>query len=192
MLSGKQGSGKTSVQKALQIAFQQRKNGRAIQVNFADVLYEMHDKVLQTLHQYVPDRGLAKDGPLLQLLGTEWGRNTLGENIWVEILQKKIEQLATQNSHYDNLLFIIGDCRFMNEFQTFESALRVRLSCPVEIRRERCSMWREGNHISENNLDDVATAGEFDLKLNTDVTSINGCVDLILAQLDKNCWMEKR
>lgn len=196
MLSGKQGSGKTTVQKALALEWQKRRGGRAICVNFADVLYEMHDKVLGVLYNYIPRRDIVKDGPLLQVLGTEWGRNTLGENIWVEILKERIAQLAHGNAHYSDLLFIIGDCRFMNEFQGIPTALRVRLEAEYETRKSRCSMWRENStHPSEIGLDDVSAAKEFDLYLytgNETNVGVDGCVSLIIAQLDKNVWMEKR
>lgn len=193
IISGKQGSGKTTTQNELVKVWQRQPGGRAITINFADVLYEMHDLVLNVLNQYWPDRGLKKDGPLLQVLGTEWGRNTVDQDIWVKIVKEKIIQLTIQNKHYENLLFIIGDCRFTNEFDLFDEALRVRLECHEAIRKQRCSMWRENTqHPSEIGLDGYV--GKFDLVFNTgdEMMRTSDIVELINAQLQKNVWKEKR
>ncbi len=187
LISGKQGSGKTSLQKSLAEQWA-LKHGRVSIINFADVLYEMHDAVLKILHNYIPNRFLAKDGPLLQMLGTEWGRKTIDENIWVEILKKKI----SFNTEPDQLI-IVGDCRFENEFNVMPDALRVRLSCPSRIRKQRCSMWRDNDtHPSEVGLDTYDRLGLFDLCIRTEEVDIKGATSLVMAQLDKDVWMEKR
>lgn len=193
LLSGKQGSGKTTIQRSLLIEWQrpQGLGRRALGANFADVLYEMHNTVLNILYQYWPKRNIVKDGPLLQLLGTEWGRKTIDENIWVKCLRNKMKELAQRNSHYKDLLLVVGDCRFKNEFNEFEDALRVRLVCSEEARKKRCEMWRENTqHPSEVDLDDYEE--KFDLVLDTENIPTHGCVDLIMAQLMKNSWIEKR
>jgi hypothetical protein len=196
LISGKQGSGKSTLQNLLVTTWQKEvKGSRAINLNFADILYEMHDKVLSVLHKYWPPRDIIKDGPLLQLLGTQWGRDTIDKNIWVICLHEKIRQLAEQNSHYKNLLFIIGDCRFPNEFEAFPEALRVRLRASEETRKARVSMWRENtNHPSEIALDSYDQADKFDLHFSTDNNGyrIDEMTQLIIAQLLKNSWAEKR
>lgn len=196
IISGKQGSGKSTLQKALASEWQKRmKGGRAITVNFADIIYEMHDSVIGILERYWPKRDIVKDGPLLQLLGTEWGRNTIDKDIWVKCLLAKIRILERQNSHYENLIFIVGDCRFKNEFDLFSEALRIRLAAPLEIRKQRVSMWRDNDaHPSEIDLDSYSTDGKFDLILNTFGETINTQehIELIMAQLQKNNWKEKR
>jgi hypothetical protein len=88
---------------------------------------------------------------------------------------------------------VIGDCRFENEFDAFPHALRVRLGCPEEVRKSRCSMWRENTqHPSEIGLDKYAKEGWFDLYLHTDSISSNGAFNLTMAQLDKGNWTDKR
>lgn len=193
ILSGKQGSGKTTLQKAMAIKWQENTGYRAITVNFADILYEMHDKVLQTLNRYWPDRGLKKDGPLLQLLGTEWGRNTISSDIWATCLSEKVRQLELENAHYANLLFIIGDCRFKNEFHIFENAFRVRLICDESKRKERCSMWRQDTkHASEIDLDEYEQMGLFDLVLDTGIIPEKDCLTTLANELERNKWLEYR
>lgn len=186
LISGAQGSGKTSTQNEI-IRRVTGKRGWQI-VNFADVIYEMHDRILEVLYKFIPRRELVKDGPLLQLLGTEWGRKTIDENIWVRIAQEKYRQVQSEDC-----LVIVGDCRFENEFDAFPQALRVRLECPEKIRKDRCSMWRENTkHSSEIALDEYARQGKFDLYIDTSKISCEHATTLIMAQIDKNSWLEKR
>ncbi|MFS6706496.1 hypothetical protein WHK35_14280, partial [Staphylococcus aureus] len=145
--------------------------------------------VLSVLDKYWPRRDLVKDGPLLQMLGTDWGRKTINENIWVSIAQKRAAAALAENP---KTLVIVGDCRFPNEFEAFPEALRVRLECPEDARKQRCSMWRENTaHASETGLDELARDKRFDLYLYTNTSNTTECVTLILAQLDKQSWAEK-
>lgn len=186
MISGKQGSGKTTTQQLLGKVWYDRFGGQITYVNFADILYEMHDEVLKVLNRYWPRRDIAKDGPLLQVLGTDWGRKTIDEDIWVKCLKKKIQSEG-------NSLVVIGDCRFENEFDAFPEALRIRLECPEAVRKARCSMWRENStHPSEVGLDRYAAEGRFDLTLKTNEMPIEGCVKLIESTICVRSWVPAR
>lgn len=190
MISGKQGSGKSTLQKAIIEKLISRSKAKVIfNLKFADVLYRMHDAVLKILYSYLPKRKIQKDGPLLQVLGIEWGRNTLGENIWVDLLKERIKQ--HQVSFNPDYIFI-DECRFENEFNAFPEALRIRLECPKEIRKARCSMWRDNDsHHSEIGLDDYAKAHKFDLYLDT-TTPLDDSIDLVLKTLELNGWHHER
>jgi DNA polymerase III delta prime subunit len=199
LLSGKQGSGKTTLQKALAEAWYKRHKRGAPCMNFADILYEMHNAVLDVLRRYWPKRqGLVKDGPLLQVLGTDWGRNTIDTDIWVKLLKNRAIKwnemdLKGPTEESGEGLIIVGDCRFENEFYAFPEALRIRLMCPDSIRRERCEAWRDNtNHPSEIALDGIAAGNLFDMYLTTDHTTVDECVTLILDQLTKGDWIERR
>lgn len=192
LISGKQGSGKTTIGTALGEALHKRLNWDVEQVTFASTIYDMHDGILRILKDRGIERDIVKDGPLLQLLGTEWGRNTLGEEIWVNCLKGEIankKALHLGRGDTPKLAFIATDCRFQNELHGFHDALRVRLECDKSEREGRCSMWRENDsHVSETDLD-----GEpFDLTLHTDSTPIAGCVDLILSKFQKDDWIDRR
>jgi hypothetical protein len=197
LLSGQQGSGKTSAQKKLIDMWNARPGHKAIAINFADALYEMHFAVQAIAQRYGIEPKKPKDGPLLQVLGTQWGRHTIDENIWVIILKGKIKEQYAREGLYahdvDKALIVIGDCRFENEFEAFPEALRVRLICNEDARKLRCSMWRENTaHESEVSLDRYDTLGKFDLYVDTGAIDLNGVVDLIDAQLKKNVGKEKR
>lgn len=51
---------------------------------------------------------------LMQTLGGDWGRNTLGEDFWVRIMRTKLERLHQMN-HYAGFLF--DDVRYPNEME---------------------------------------------------------------------------
>jgi energy-coupling factor transporter ATP-binding protein EcfA2 len=128
VISGKQGSGKTTLAEMLL----KHLGSEARVYKFADILYELHNMIRNYMRALGIERP-EKDGPLLQLLGTEWGRNTIDENIWPKILYSRVEKDAAK-------IVLIDDCRFPNEFdmtrETYgKNCLMVRLECPEEIRR---------------------------------------------------------
>lgn len=137
-----------------------------------------------------------KDGPLLQFLGTEWGRKTYGDAVWVNALRGRVEiEKLKRNNDAARLITIISDCRFENEFDAFPEALRIRLVCSEAERKLRAEMWRENTqHPSETGLDLYAAHGKFDLMFNTEdpACTPEHMATLILAQLDKDCWIDKR
>lgn len=182
LISGKQGSGKTSLQHALNDAWFKRTGFDSCIVNFADILYEMHDAVLAVLHKYWPKRDLVKDGPLLQLLGTEWGRGTVDIDIWVKCLKNRAIKMNELSPSEHECLFIVGDCRFPNEFDAFPEALTVRLEASTGVRKARCSMWRDrDDHPSETGLDGYKD--KFDLLINTESRTVEDAVQIVMDAL---------
>ena len=185
LLSGKQGSGKTTIAKTITKLWFDRKGKMVVEVPFAQTLYEMHDFLLSLMDTYGFKRDIVKDGPLLQFLGTDWGRKNFGENVWIDILKKKIANLETKYDWAD-LLVIVPDCRFKNEFDAFPNALRIRLECDRELRKKRCSAWRENeNHASEIDLDEYVKLRKFDDTYDTGDLTISFCSDRILRQIDE-------
>lgn len=203
ILSGPQGSGKTTLQQRITEKWYERYHRGTTIVNFADPIRKMADACNFILKDYGwPDRKITKDGPLMQLLGTEWGRGTIDDEIWVKLLRMKIERAIqlgsyvdgkTLTEHVDNSLVIIGDCRFPNEFTAFPEALRVRLCAPADVRKGRCEMWRDNvAHASEVALDGYDREGMFDMYLDTANTTIEGCISLLMVALAKGDWAERR
>lgn len=195
LFSGKQGSGKDSIANELSLQLNQTNRLFVNTIKFADVIYEIHNECIKILKKYGIERNIVKDGPLLQLLGTEWGRNTINPNIWVNTMKFKAKLIEDgySDKNTDRLILLVTDCRFRNEFDAFPMALRVRLYCPEFVRRTRCSMWRDNTtHPSEVDLDQYAFEGKFDLYLNTQHQSIIDCATLIHAQLQKENWISHR
>ena len=123
----------------------------------------MHDAVLEVLRRYGFEREL--DKRLLQLLGTEWGRNVVDSSIWVKCLLADAQRYEDAGMEY----LVIDDCRFQNEFQALrkKGAIQIRLECSEVARKARCSQWRETTtHQSEIDLDDCVD--QFDLVINTE------------------------
>lgn len=142
----------------------------ASELAFADPLYEMQHAVCSVLNTH----GLEtkkKYGSLLQFLGTEFGRTEFGPDVWVNIAKHRMERLEQNCLKFAGHrgVFIISDCRFENELNAFPDAIKVRLECPEEIRKERIlatpgQNWRDGtNHPSELGLDHIEHwSGRFD------------------------------
>jgi ABC-type cobalamin/Fe3+-siderophores transport system ATPase subunit len=194
LISGKQGSGKTTLAKKIAHDIMNMEKGtRAVLMNFADPLREMHDFCLGVLASGGIVRDIQKDGELMQLLGTEWGRK-IDPDIWVKVFRGRLKSnIDRLGNLFEKYVIIIGDCRFPNEFEMMPEALRVRLECPREIRKERAEYWRQNEmHPSEIALDDHVFAGKFDMMFDTQTQSVEHCASMIGAQLFKQSWIEKR
>jgi KaiC/GvpD/RAD55 family RecA-like ATPase len=153
-ISGKQGSGKTTLTKNIVDHFKTGGVGSTVAcVKFADIIYEMHDEIGKVAVKYgIPFA--KKESVLLQLLGTEFGRNTKGPDVWVDATINKIKSLWDQEGY---AFFIIDDCRFPNEADMkvdgFKQVL-VRLECSEAFRKGRADAWRDNTqHPSETGLD---------------------------------------
>lgn len=181
LISGKQGSGKTTLSGLLSKKL--RDLGYVpYPVKFAAPLYKMHDFCLDVLKDHGVTRDIVKDGPLLQLLGTEWGRKTISQNIWAKLAQNHSDNILQRD---EKAVIIIDDCRFPNEFDTFPDALKVRLNAPQVIRKDRAEMWRENTeHPSETSLDQYAEEGRFDLNIDTSKTDENEMTNLVIKHLE--------
>lgn len=193
LISGKQGSGKTTLANALGATLQNElPKTYCNQLTFASTIYEVHDSANRILASKGIKRDIVKDGPLLQLLGTEWGRKTIGENVWVDCLKgdvaNTIRSYEGKKGYEDaHVVCIVSDCRFKNEFDGIEDAIKIRLECDKEVRMKRCSMWRDNDtHPSEVDLDEYSESGKFDAYFHTDKISVEdsvvGIVELVKAR----------
>lgn len=59
--------------------------------------------------------GLQSPRVLMQTLGTEWGRNIIDTNVWVNIVNREVNSLIALKPHYNCEGVVITDCRFKNE-----------------------------------------------------------------------------
>lgn len=174
LISGAQGSGKSTLSADLRRIFLQESvegdfKWNAVELIFAEAIYDMHNFCRDYMAKFGISDGRVKDGDLLQFLGTDWGRKKFGPDVWVKILQGKIleHKIAAECLGVSKLLVCVPDTRFKNELDAWPGAFKVRLECPKEVRRERCSMWRENTeHPSEVDLDDSLHL--FDLVLDSE------------------------
>lgn len=107
-LAGRAGSGKTTLAKALEA------RGFKI-ISFADPLYEAVSAIVGLPVAALQQREVKETtlpwlgkSPrhLLQTLGTEWGRESISQTIWIDIAFHRAQ-------HYENV--VIPDVRFDNE-----------------------------------------------------------------------------
>lgn len=170
-ISGKMGSGKTTLSNALAAEIVP-----SFQVRFAGPLYECHEAVWSILEDYgLPREQKSRD--FLTWLGTEFVRKR-DTDFWVKALGKKIEQIKNSVSPEDPLV-IVDDVRFENEFLGLPGSLMVRLECPVDVRRDRASAWSDAKHASEIGLDEYSRDGRFDLYFDTSTRSVGSMVSII-------------
>lgn len=174
LLQGKAGSGKSTLMEAMKLvctqAFQGINNCWSVDhVRFATPVYEMHDAVLEVLKYYGIERG-PKDRDLLQLIGTEYGRQKIDADIWVKCAMNQVKAIQ-EESKLSNLFIIFDDLRFKNEFYAFKGmpgTTLVRLVASEEVRRKRADKFPDNpNHQSEIDLDDIPD-DQFDLVIHTD------------------------
>lgn len=178
LISGKQGSGKTTTALALSKALNQKKNHEARVLKFASTLYLMHDAVRYILEKNIKVpcvnnylKSIKIDATLMQLLGTDWARQTIYSGIWVDISRN--ETLNYFNYHRParnyHRVAIFDDVRFMNEFNIdLPHKINVRLVCDQKTRKSRAEKWRDNEtHPSETDLDVYEDLGKFDIMLET-------------------------
>jgi dephospho-CoA kinase len=104
-----------------------------------------------------------KDRPLLQTIGTDAGREVVGEDIWVNRFQEdtKIVQLVREKLGYPKAGFVSDDVRFVNENLILSKCewIGIYLYAPLDIRTQRL-IERDGdaqldslNHKAELEVD---------------------------------------
>lgn len=121
-LTGQAGAGKNTV---ADILF---KHGFT-NFGFADPVYRAVATLLGVGQETLRDRAM-KETPidwlgkspreLLQTLGTEWGRNTIRDDIWIQIAMRQVEKVIAYQKGQGGV--ILTDVRFANEAQAIRSA----------------------------------------------------------------------
>ena len=180
-ISGKQGSGKSELAKRLERKFIIKLSTTPITLKFADPLYEMQDAIHEILDDYEIRRP-KKDGFLLQWLGTQYGRDHIDQDIWVNIMKTRLADLNK------GIPVMIDDCRFENEFEILKemNCLMIRLECPEYIRKQRTNSWRtDTQHASEIGLDRYSMKNKFDLYIDTGTWNAEYTLDLAWKSIER-------
>ena len=97
---------------------------------------------------------------LMQTLGTEWGRETIDSDIWVNAAMSQVLRLLDRGFNV-----VIDDMRFPNEYDGIKEIYETEV-----WRVERPSARVEEGHESEGQLDDH----DFDLLILNDTDSVDG------------------
>lgn len=138
---GPQGSGKSEAAKAISSIL------RVPRLSFAGPLYEMMSCLLdvdaRTLDKAATHEGLCGKTlrEALQSLGTDWGRNMIGETIWLDAMHRKLRFYAVEGQP----AVVIDDLRFANEYRF----LRDRGAYIVRIDRPDAPSQENSVHASE-------------------------------------------
>lgn len=154
-IAGGMGSGKTTA-----ATYIQGKGWPEFQ--FAGVLKQMTAKLIGCNPQHLEDQGFKKKAIphiggltpryIMQTLGTEWGRNVLGQDFWINLLEhhiwRKIEADDARGRPTPGI--VISDVRFKNEADWIhEMGGEVWLI----VRGERAG--EGGTHASEQEFNDL-------------------------------------
>lgn len=161
-ISGQAGTGKTTL--ARHVAHLLKKDMYIpVFLKFADPLYDLHNVIYQKLYEYGVPTPPKPNRILLQLLGTEWGRNTISEDMWVNIIRPRIDKTL----EIPNTVVIVDDVRFPNELaMTFKYEMcRVMLTAVAMVRKNRAEKWSDKDHVSESAIS--PTDKHFDLTFDT-------------------------
>jgi hypothetical protein len=118
-------------------------------LKFADPLYEIEAAIFNIVGVPIPE-DKAKRRRLLQFIGTEWGRQTIDDNIWANIMDNKLSNLDLLSYPVLNL---VTDVRFPNEIEV----LRKHNFKIIRIHRPESFRIMAGatniDHPSETSLD---------------------------------------
>lgn len=146
-LCGAAGSGKDTVASMLTGFYR---------VAFADPLYEMVSIVTGLLTEDLQDREIKEQEidwigksprQMLQTLGTEWGRDTISQSLWIDIGMRRIERLLAEGRNV-----VVTDVRFDNEAAAIKAAGGEVWKV---LRGEGCVKGVSMRHASEGGIGEV-------------------------------------
>ena len=110
----------------------------------------------------------------LTLIGTDFGRNLIHQNIWIKTVFDRYNQNLDKN-------LVITDLRFPNEFDSIKkhNGVTIRIIRPNNL---------SSNHISETALDEKELEGEFDYYIINDGTidDLKNKINVIIDDIKNN------
>lgn len=114
--TGAMGSGKSTAINELKKII----GGQSANIKFAQPLYDIQEMIYRRISGvYQRPESFIKDRKLLQWLGTDWGRTTISDTVWVDLWK---HQVALVKSLQQNVsLITCDDVRFDNEAEAVKS-----------------------------------------------------------------------
>lgn len=157
-ISGKIGSGKTTFSEMLTEVLRQMDKEVEFK-NFADKLREVmfvligyYGRTQEEKNIFLPEWNM-NVGEVLQKLGTDVMRNHFDTDVWVK---------STLTNLNPNKIYIIGDCRFINEADYIRKTGGVMIRLNGDPAQVRSNSKRDINHSSETGLDDYSFDYKFE------------------------------
>lgn len=145
-------SGGMGVGKSTAIALLKQKHERVHLVKFAQPLYDMQEYIYSRIDSvHSRPESFVKDRKLLQWLGTEWGRDTISTNLWVDIWKAEVKRLYIEDPQ---ALIVCDDCRFDNEATTVKEMGGVVVKLVSDKVKERGIATGIANHASESGINE--------------------------------------
>lgn len=189
-LTGRAGSGKNTAAARLKAVH------GFMELALADPLYDMAAAMLDTPRDRLMDRA-AKEKPidwlgrspreLLQLLGTEFGRTILGQEVWVSHLFRRMDRIvAAMQSYYRSTAtvdFAVTDVRFDNE----AAAILARGGVVWRVVRPEADR-RAVSHSSESGV--AGNLVTTTIENSGDIDALNAAVDAAIRSLQNRTMKE--
>lgn len=149
-LSASMGSGKTTALEIIRKLVTSSSDDVFFRkIRFSAALYKLQFTVYDALG--IPHDNTLKDGKLLQVLGTDWGRN-YDENIWVNQFEREFKGVDFVPN---NVVFVCDDCRFDNEAAKVKElgGTIIKLVRPQYLIPESIVKGRDVKHASEAGIE---------------------------------------
>lgn len=149
-LTGKMGVGKTTIVEIMR----QVLNDEVNVVKFAQPLYDIQEFIYERISSvHERPKGFVKDRKLLQFLGTDWARQNINTNLWVDLW--KIEVLNIERDfdqeNLDDYVIVVDDVRFDNEAQAIKSMGGLIIKVESDKIEERIEV-ENTSHSSEDGV----------------------------------------
>lgn len=119
-------------------------------VKFAAPLYDMQEFIYRRVQNvYRRPSNFIKDRKLLQFLGTDWGRNVIGEDVWVNLWKDEVRYTSENFPRY---ITVCDDLRFDNEAVAVKASGGVIIQIISDNRSQRIDTSLS-SHASESGID---------------------------------------
>lgn len=148
-ITGYAGSAKSTLAAAIRDSASQA--GVAVIESLGRTIYQIHDVAAAALEEAGIVGMPEKDRVLLQLLGDDWGRNTLGVDVWVDALIRRVNANYTARE-----LVIVDDLRMASDAEALRNVYGPKVYV-VKISRENNPGATDGiiNHTSERDISNI-------------------------------------
>lgn len=146
--TGAMGSGKST---AIQYLKDTNLDKKIELIKFAGPLYDMQEYIYRRIDKvYKRPETFVKDRKLLQWIGTDWGRNTVGDDVWVRLWKEEVNYAAENYSH---AIIVCDDCRFDNEAEAIKQAGGILVKIVSDKNYDRITTANGiPNHASESGV----------------------------------------